>query len=232
MTPTPPPRITPRLVLGVAILLAGVAFTLDNLGVLDADQVVDYWPLLLVAVGVAKLTAAKRSGAWLTGGVWILVGVWWTLFNLAIVDFHPVDFWPVFLIIAGLFLVQRALRPGRRGEPSADRLTGFAVLGGSNRRSASPDFKGGDFTAVMGGCEVDLREARIATSPAVIDVFAFWGGVEIRVPADWAVDGQVTAILGGFDDKSGTGTVDPSQQLIVRGLAMMGGVEVRSDRAS
>src|SRR5687768_14207114 len=118
MTPTTPPRITPRLVLGVAILLAGVAFTLDNLGVLDADQVVDYWPLLLVAVGVAKLVSANRSGAWLTGGVWILVGVWWTLFNLAVVDFHPVDFWPVFLIIAGLFLVQRALRPSPRGEPS------------------------------------------------------------------------------------------------------------------
>jgi hypothetical protein len=229
-TPTPPPRVTPRLVLGVAILLAGIAFTLDNLDVLDADQFVDYWPLLLVAVGLAKLASARRTGGWLTGGIWVLVGVWWTLFNLAIVDFHPFDFWPVFLIIAGLFLVQRALRPGRHGEPSADRLTGFAVLGGSSRRSASPDFQGGDFTAVMGGCEVDLREARIAHPPAVIDVFAFWGGVEIKVPPDWAVDGQVTAILGGFEDKSGTGTVDDSQRLIVRGMAMMGGVEVRSDR--
>ena len=61
----------------------------------------------------------------------------------------------------------------------------------------------------MGGCEVDLRDARIANGPAVIDVFAFWGGVDIRVPPDWEVDGQVTAILGGFDNRTGTGAGRP-----------------------
>jgi hypothetical protein len=222
------PRFSPRLILGVAILLAGVAFTLDNLGIVDAGQFLDFWPLLLVAVGIAKLATAGRTGGWLSGSLWVVVGVWWTLFNLAIIDIHPMDLWPVFLIIAGLFLVNRALRPGRRGDDSPDKVTGFAVLGGSSRRSSSQDFRGGDFTAVMGGCEVDLREARIAEPPAVIDVFAFWGGVEIRVPPDWAVDGQVTAILGGFENKAGRGTTDPTQRLVIRGMAMMGGVEVRS----
>jgi hypothetical protein len=228
MTTGNSPRITPRLILGVAILLAGLAFTLDNFGVVDADQFIDFWPLILVAVGVAKLATASRTGGWLSALIWIFVGVWWTLYNLAIVDFHPVDFWPVFLIIAGLFLVQRALRPGRRDDPSPDKVTGFAVLGGSSRKSSSQDFRGGDFTAVMGGCEVDLRDARIANPPAVIDVFAFWGGVEIRVPPDWVVDGQVTAILGGFENRTGTAPTDPSQLLVVRGMAMMGGVDVRS----
>lgn len=228
MTSTNAPRVNPRLILGVAILLAGVAFTFDNLGIVDADQFIDYWPLIFVAVGLAKLVGVSRTGGWLSAGLWIAVGVWWTLYNLAVVDIHPVDFWPVFLIIAGLFLVQRALRPGRLGDSSPDKVTGFAVLGGSSRKSASQDFKGGDFTAIMGGCEVDLRNARIGDGPAVIDVFAFWGGVEIKVPPDWAVDGQVTAILGGFENRTGTGQVDPSQHLVIRGLAMMGGVDVRS----
>jgi hypothetical protein len=222
-------RISPRLVLGIAILLAGIVFTLDNLGVLDADDFIDYWPLILVLVGLAKLTDARRTSGWISAGLWVLVGVWWTLFNLGIVEFHPIDFWPVFLIIAGFFLVQRALRPSRGGaEATADRLTGFAVLGGTSRRTTSQQFQGGDFTAVMGGCEVDLREARIATAPAVIDVFAFWGGVEIRVPKDWVVDAQVTAILGGFDDRTGQGPADETQRLVVRGLAMMGGVDIRN----
>ena len=228
MTTDNAPRISPRLVLGVAVLLAGIAFTLDNLGILDAGEFLDYWPLVFVALGLAKLAGAGRTGGWLSAGLWIFVGVWWTLYNLAIVDLHPVDLWPVFLIVAGLFLVQRALRPGRRSEPSPDKVTGFAVLGGSSKKSSSQDFKGGDFTAVMGGCEVDLRDARIANGPAVIDVFAFWGGVDIRVPPDWEVDGQVTAILGGFDNRAGTGQVDRSQILVIRGLAMMGGVDVRS----
>jgi hypothetical protein len=228
MTTDNAPRVTPRLVLGVAVLLAGIVFTLDNLNILDAGELLDYWPLVFVALGLAKLAAVGRTGGWLSAGLWIFVGVWWTIYNLAIVDFHPVDFWPVFLIIAGLYLVKRALRPGRRSEPSPDKVTGFAVLGGSSKKSSSQDFKGGDFTAVMGGCEVDLRDAHIADGPAVIDVFAFWGGVDIRVPPDWVVDGQVTAILGGFDNRAGTGQVDPSQVLVVRGLAMMGGVDVRS----
>jgi cell wall-active antibiotic response 4TMS protein YvqF len=228
-TSTNYPRFSPRLILGIAILLAGVAFTLDNLGLVDAGEFLDYWPLLLVAVGIAKLVTAPRTGGWLSGGIWVLVGVWWTLFNLAIIDIHPIDLWPVFLIVAGFYLVNRALRPGRRGDSSPDRVTGFAVLGGSTRKSSTQDFKGGDFTAVMGGCEVDLRDAHISEPPAVIDVFAFWGGVEIRVPDNWMVDGQVTAILGGFDNKTGrTGAPDPTQRLIVRGMAMMGGVEVRS----
>src|SRR5688572_23794431 len=113
-TTTNTSRMTPRLILGVAILLAGVAFTLDNLGVLDAGDFIDYWPLILVAVGLAKLAGVNRTGGWLSAAFWILVGIWWTLFNLEVTDFYPPEFWPVFLIIAGLFLVQRALRPGRR----------------------------------------------------------------------------------------------------------------------
>ena len=69
------PRITPRLILGVAILLAGLAFTLDNFGVVDADQFLDFWPLILVAVGIAKLATASRTGGWLTAGIWVFIGV-------------------------------------------------------------------------------------------------------------------------------------------------------------
>ena len=51
----------------------------------------------------------------------------------------------------------------------------------------------------MGGCEIDLRHASI-DGEAVIDIFALWGGVELRVPPDWTVVSRVTPILGGVDD--------------------------------
>ena len=51
----------------------------------------------------------------------------------------------------------------------------------------------------MGGCEIDLRHASMPEGrAAVLDTFAFWGGIEIRVPEDWEVVSQGIAVLGGF----------------------------------
>ena len=88
-------------------------------------------------------------------------------------------------------------------------------------------FRGGDYTAVMGGCEVDLRQATIE-GEATIDAFAFWGGIEIKVPKTFTVDSRVTALLGGFSDRTDHSEADPDQRLIVRGMALMGGVDVKN----
>jgi predicted membrane protein len=79
----------------------------------------------------------------------------------------------------------------------------------------------------MGGVEVDLRQASIAQPEAVLDVFAMWGGVEVRVPGDWEVVNRGWAFLGGFEDTThhSAGT---SKRLVVTGLAIMGGVEIKN----
>jgi hypothetical protein len=102
-----------------------------------------------------------------------------------------------------------------------------AILGSSNRGSNSIDFRGADATAVLGGCELDLRQATIAGTHAVVDVFAFWGGIDIRVPESWSVDVQATAILGGVSDGTRQPAA-PSRRLIVKGLVIMGGVEIQN----
>ena len=67
----------------------------------------------------------------------------------------------------------------------------MAILGGVNRGNNSRDFRGGDLTAIIGGCEIDLRQAAI-NGEAAIDMFAMWGGIEMKVPEDWAVASRVT----------------------------------------
>jgi len=80
---------------------------------------------------------------------------------------------------------------------------------------------------VLGGCELDLRHAAI-DGEAVIDVFAMWGGIEIKVPENWSVSGRVTPILGGYEDKTRRVPDGTNQRLLVRGLVIMGGVEIKN----
>jgi predicted membrane protein len=78
----------------------------------------------------------------------------------------------------------------------------------------------------MGGCEIDLRQASIQGEEAVISTFAMWGGIKIKVPPTWNVIVQGIPFLGGFDDKSAKPADHSAKRLIVKGTAIMGGVEV------
>jgi hypothetical protein len=100
-------------------------------------------------------------------------------------------------------------------------------MGGVHRRASSQEFTGGTAMAVMGGCEIDLRQASLADGRATFDTFAMWGGVEIRVPEGWAVESHVVPLLGGFEDKTHPPS-DAKQRLVVTGIAIMGGVVVKN----
>ncbi|HET8646769.1 MAG TPA: LiaF domain-containing protein, partial [Vicinamibacteria bacterium] len=103
-----------------------------------------------------------------------------------------------------------------------------ALLGGVKRISRATDFPGGSCSAMLGGCEIDLREAAMPEGrTAVLDTLALMGGVEVRVPDDWSVETRGMAVLGGFEDKTRR-PLDDRKKLVVTGLAVMGGVEVKN----
>jgi predicted membrane protein len=103
----------------------------------------------------------------------------------------------------------------------------MAVLGAVARGNNSSAFRGGELTAVMGGCELDLRQAAI-NGEAVIEVFGLWGGIEIRVPEDWTVVSRVVPVLGGVDDKTRPPQGASRHRLVLRGFIVMAGVEVKN----
>ena len=223
-------RITSHLVFGLLIILVGVLFTLDNLEIFEADRVLNYWPSALIVLGAAKLWQGREEhGSGLTGGLLMLVGIWLQLEVLDYVDQSIVNFWPVLLVVAGAALVWHGLT-GRRSQPGMSNdatINAIAVLAGIERGSNAAAFRGGELTAFMGGCEIDLRQAAIH-GEAVIDVFAMWGGIDIRVPDDWRVIGRVTPIMGGFEDKTRPPRGAAVHTLVIRGFVLMGGVEVKN----
>ena len=44
-----------RLWFGIVILGLGVLWTLDNLGFVDSERVLEWWPVVLIALGLSKL---------------------------------------------------------------------------------------------------------------------------------------------------------------------------------
>jgi hypothetical protein len=105
-------------------------------------------------------------------------------------------------------------------------LRAFAMLSGTDRRHRGA-LAHVEVSAVMGGCDIDLRDATPTAEPLVIQVFAMWGGIDIRVPPGWLVQNEAWPILGGIVDS----TVPPpvaAHRVILRGNAFMGGVEVKN----
>jgi hypothetical protein len=80
----------------------------------------------------------------------------------------------------------------------------------------------------MGGVRLDLRDARMEGDVATLDLFAFWGGIEILLPPDWTVSSRVTTFIGGFFDSRRPTSVVPTKTLIVRGTNIMSGIEVKN----
>ncbi len=83
--------------------------------------------------------------------------------------------------------------------------------------------------AIMGGCDMDLRRAEIEGPEVEITAFAFWGGVEIIVPEGFDVELRGFSFMGGRSLRlRDVPIVRGSPRIIVRGFAIMGGIEVKS----
>ncbi|HEY0943516.1 MAG TPA: DUF5668 domain-containing protein [Steroidobacter sp.] len=110
----------------------------------------------------------------------------------------------------------------------AEFVRAFAILSAHELRPVSRPFRGADLNAVMGGIKLDLTSARMEGDTAVIEVFAFWGGVEIFAPPDWTVTSEVTTLLAGFIDKRRPTSVVPTKHLVIKGTVVMAGVEIKN----
>ena len=223
-------RVTPRLIIGFGILALGMLWTLDNLDVLESEPITRWWPVILIVIGGVQLLGrrANRFGpiALLVVGVLLLLdrGGW--------IDFEINDLIPLAIAVIGLKLIWDALaRRQRTAATIGDTdsvVHAFAVMGGVKRQSLSREFRGGDANAIMAGVELDLRNAEIAAGEdVVIDAFAMWGGVEIKVPPHWRIVGDVLPVMGAFEDNTRP-TGDAGPKVMIRGTAIMGGIEVKN----
>lgn len=118
------------------------------------------------------------------------------------------------------------------GSPVADgnrrtQESFVAILGGSGRKGVWRPAAHTRAFALLGGVELDFREAELSSGVTEIEVMCVLGGVDIVVPPGVNVDVSGVAILGGFDNRAEA--APPGAPTIrVRGMALLGGVDVKT----
>jgi hypothetical protein len=105
----------------------------------------------------------------------------------------------------------------------------IAILSGQERKGVWEVGPVHTALAVMGGVELDLRQAVFTAGETIINAHALMGGVDITVNAQTRVFVDGIGVMGGF--AQGRDRVDadlgPGSPVVrVRGIALMGGVNV------
>jgi predicted membrane protein len=225
---------------GLILMVIGFVFFLRNLGV-DVPDWLFGWNMMLIVLGVFIGVKRKfRGPGWL---ILIVVGSYFTLERMIDADVSRF-FFPLLFTALGVYLIfspkkhsfrrrKRMMQLDDAGNPtdgdSIDTIDSVNIFSGTHKRAFSKNLKGGDIVAVFGGCDLNLTQADFQGT-ITIDIVAIFGGVKIIIPPTWQIKSELTAILGGMEDKT---TVmpfgaEPEKILIIRGLALFGGVDIRN----
>jgi predicted membrane protein len=230
-----------RAVAGLLLIAAGALLLLDmgDLLPFNLRYYIISWKTLLIGIGL--ITMANRDNR--TTGA-ILVGLGLLFWMPELLDYRvrlSAIFWPAVLIGIGLIMLSR--RTGsdghrqkhifsgsnRQGVTDEDLIDELAIFGGGNTRITSQNFKGGKVTAIFGGSDIDMKATMPSKAGCVIDVFTLFGGNKLIVSDDWQIKSEVVAIFGGFSDKRiVTNERNPEKLMIIKGVVLFGGVEIKS----
>jgi hypothetical protein len=104
-----------------------------------------------------------------------------------------------------------------------------AIFGGAARKGVWRPQPVIDVVTIMGGVELDFREAVLPGREISIRLVCVMGGVQITVPPEMHVVDSTAAIMGGSQVAGDTEeSLQPGAPVLrVTGLCLMGGTEVR-----
>jgi predicted membrane protein len=220
-----------RAILGIILILAGMVLIASHMGWIPWSfrSVIFSWQALLIALGVFFILNRE---SWPAGLILIGVGTFFIIPRVFPMSFeYRRLIWPVLLVAFGLVLITR--RAGRQNIPpdSMDYIDDMSIFGGGDKMITSQNFRGGKLTAVFGGSKINLLKADLAKGQNIIDIFAMFGGTKLIIPPGWNIKIEITSIFGGFTDKRpapSDDVIDPSKELVLKGLVIFGGGDIVS----
>jgi predicted membrane protein len=222
-----------RAWLGAILIILGGLFLLNSLDIFDFrfSRIFISWPFFFFIIGSYILIQTEKK---VLGGILAGLGALFLLpriFPQISINFSVV--FPILLIAVGLYIIlhRRKSLEFIKGEVKEDSVDDISIFGGGDKIITSKNFKGGNITAIFGGSEINMTQCQLAEGVNTIDILAMFGGTTIIVPKNWNVVVSVTSILGGFSNKGikdPTVEIDTSRSLVIKGLVIFGGGEVKN----
>ncbi len=222
-----------KLWTGLTLIILGIIFLIDNYNLINFNipSFVFQWESILIIIGIVLFISSRNR---ITGSILIIIGL---------LGFFP-NFWPIVLVIIGVYFILKS-KPrektdsnrnknksfnGGETDLSEDYIDEVAIFGGGIKNVISDNFKGGRITAIFSGSEINLNRSKLAKGENTLEIIALFGSTTLIVPREWKINIKLIPIFGGFSDKR---TKNPNivyqndSQLIIRGLVLFGGGEIK-----
>lgn len=222
------------IIWGLVLIAAGVILGGNALGWFNVDLFFDGWWTLFIIVP-CTIGLLSNPKEWLGNLIGIVVGVCLLLACQNVISFSSL--WklllPAIIILIGLSIIIKSLF-SQKFDKAVEKLNekfnkddeSGAVFGGANINLAGKEFKGKNINAIFGGLKLDLREAKIKED-VIINATAIFGGIDILVPENVAIETKSNSFFGGVSNKKKSAPKGKAPTVYVNGTAMFGGIEVK-----
>lgn len=218
-------------IFGVALVFIGLAFIARQFDLIP-NRLTDAlfsWQALLIFLGVIFITLRDSR---VTGFILMAVGGFFLLPEIMDVSWeYRRLFWPVLFVVIGLLIIFKgggAFRSRTYSGSDVDHVEDVNVFGGGDKQITSTNFQGGSIVSIFGGGKYDLRQAVLSPEGCELEVVNIFGGSSFLIPPDWNVKSEVAGIFGGFSDKRSTVQPDVTKTIVIKGVAIFGGGDIKN----
>jgi predicted membrane protein len=204
-------RNSPKFVIGVFLVLMGVLLALDQLGLVQANHLLRFWPAALIILGLVMLQRRERQSA-LRALVLIVVGGWLLLNTLGLVSLDLWGFiWPLLLVFFGARIMMHNQGSGSNASP--DQPGAANPTAGTN--STGQTGPGGYASAAPNSGE-----------PVHASLFSLLSSSKRRWGKSVFRGAEATAFMGGCELDLRDALMSSGELAVVEVFVIMGGVNI------
>ena len=228
------------LIWGLVFVAVGIIFGGNALNIWDIDVFFPgWWTLFLIIPGLVSMV---RYGFNWGSGVLVIVGLILLFDSLDIISGRIMWklMFPLILVIIGISIMASFFRGGTKKNIDSDEYSKSkaykydstqyprytAILGGGDYKNNTENLKGVVAEAILGGLQIDLRDAKI-TEDIVLELTAVLGGIDVYIPDNVRVEIiSGVPVLGGFEHKINRNALS-GPKVKIKYTAVLGGIEIK-----